>query len=150
MIDVGEVTSWFVTAFNDVELLTGDGEAPLAGGWSEGTPNAGEFAPYLVLKQQPAITPSIGDSSMCDSTAKRLEVPYQLVAYQTTRVAADSLAAASRTVLSDMTGRYVCGDLTINADQIRVTAAQGASRDDSTYPKFWSSVTNFTVIVARA
>ena len=92
----------------------------------------------------------MGATSLCDSTARWIEIPYQLVAYQVTRAASDVLAGAVRSTLDAMTGRHVCGDLTVNADQIRITSAQGGSRDDSTYPKFWASVTNFTVNVARA
>jgi len=150
LIDVGEVTSWFVTSLTTAEFVMGDGEAPLEGGWSEGQPNAGEFVEYLVIKQQGPVTPALGDTSLCDSTAKFMAIPYQLVAYQTTRVASDVLAAAARATLHAMTGRHVCGDLTVNADQIRMTSVSGATRDDSTYPKFWLSVTNFTVNVARA
>ena len=65
------------------------------------------------------------------------------------RVASDTLAAAARSTLHAMTGRHECGDLRVNADQIRMMSVQGATRDDSTYPKFWLSVTNFTVNVAR-
>lgn len=150
MIDVGEVTSWLLTQLDGADFLVGDGEAPLDGGWSEGQPNAGSFVEYLVLKQAPAVVPAGDGVSLCDSTSKWLRIPYQLVAYQTSRVSADVLAASARTTLAGLEGREVCGDLTVSAHQLQITAVQGAARDDSTYPKFWSSVTNFTVIVARA
>lgn len=149
MIDVGEVTTWFVDALTAEDFVVGDGEAPLAGGWSEGQPNAGEFVAYLVIKQQGPIVSSFGDTPLCDSTATMLVVPYQLVAYGTSRVSADDLGAQARSFLHAMAGVYECGDLTVKSDQVRMTGVQGASRDDSTYPKFWSSVTNFTVNVAR-
>lgn len=149
MIDIGEVTSWFVAAMTAEDLVVGDGEAPLDAGWSEGTPNVGTFTPYVVLKQQGPVVSTTGDTPLCDSNAVRFDVPYQLLSYGLGRVESDALASTARGVLHNLVGRHLCGDLRVSADQVRIVAVQGASRDDSTYPKFWSAVTNFTVNVAR-
>lgn len=149
MLDVGEVTTWVVSLLADGGALVGDGAVPPEAGWSQGTPNVGEFVEYLVVKQTPALTTSAGVASLCDSTPVSLPIPYQVVAYQMTRTGADELAASARTLLHQATDRHDCGDLQVNADRILITAVQGGTRDDSTSPKFWLSTTNFTVNVAR-
>jgi hypothetical protein len=150
LIDVGSVTSWLITELLATPMAVGDGEAPLDAGWSEGVPNSGSFTPYVVIKQQPQVTSTMTDTPLCDANAVRFEVPYQLVVYDISRAAADTLASAVRDRLKALTGKVACGDLTANADQIRIRSVQGGTRDDSTFPKFWMASTNFTVNVARS
>jgi hypothetical protein len=149
LIDVGEVTTWLIGALS-VNHEVGDGEAPPAAGWSDGTPNKGTFVAYVVIKQQGPITSTLTDTPLCDMNAIRYEIPYQMVSYEITRAESDALAADARDSLKSLTGMVECGDLTVNADQVRIRTVEGASRDDSTFPKFWMSVTNFTVNVARS
>jgi hypothetical protein len=150
LIDVGEVTSWLLEELGGHGIEVGDGVAPEASGWPEGTPNQGTFVEYLVLKPSGPTTANNNDIPLCDVNAVRFALPYRLEAFGVDRVASDNLAATARGWLKDFEGRPVCGDLIPRADQTWITSVMGASRDDSTHPKMWSSITNFTMNVARS
>ena len=128
--------------------MIGDGVAPERAGWPAGQPNTGVFIPYLVLKAAGTITTTTG-VPLCDSTGVIFPVNYQLVAYHNTRTDSDTLAEWSRTAVRADKGDYVIADLTVRMRQAAIDSMALATRDDSTFPKLWSSTTSFHVNATR-
>jgi hypothetical protein len=157
MIDIGEVTTALVakltTEMEAYGALVGDGVAPPKGGWPEGVPNTKSvFAPYVVVKYAGSIASLVQNTPLCSTYAARYDVGYSLVAYDNGRLLADTLAQNAREALDaigTVYGSEVYGDVTVKFDRIYIDSLAGATRDDSTYPKMWSSATNFHLDVAR-
>ena len=155
MIDTGEVTSYLTSmlsvSFSSVGVLVGDGVAPEAGGWAEGTPNTmGGFTPYIVLSTTSPASSTMLNTPLCTTLPVRLDIPYVLVSYQNTRADADAVAASARGYLKNLPESIVfLGDLRFKANDVWIDSLTGAIRNDSTHPKMWSANTNFHVGVAR-
>jgi hypothetical protein len=157
MIDIGEVTTALVakltTEMAAYGALVGDGVAPLKGGWPEGVPNTRSvFAPYVVLRYAGSVASLMANTPLCATYATRFDLGYSLIAYDNGRVLADTLAQNSRAALDSFNAMLISdplGDMTVKFDRIYIDSLAGATRDDSTYPKMWSSTTNFHLDVAR-
>lgn len=157
MIDIGDVTTALVskltTEMEAYSALVGDGVAPLKGGWPEGVPNTKSvFTPYVVVRYMGTIASLVQNTPLCSTYAARYDVGYSLIAYDNGRILADKLAQDSREALDSIGAVYgseTYGDVTVKFDRIYIDSLAGATRDDSTYPKMWSSTTNFHLDVAR-
>lgn len=157
MIAAGEVTTLLVeilalaTEGEDCPfpgVLIGDGVAPDEAGWATGQPNASDFVPYLVVKPTGSVA-TVASTPLSESVGVFFPITYSLTAYHYSRVNADVLAAWSRDAFLADNGTHDIGDLTVKMRQAAIDSLALASRDDSTYPKLWSSVTNVHVNAAR-
>jgi hypothetical protein len=155
LIDTGEMTSYLIArlseSFSGSGVLVGDGVAPDAGGWTEGTPNTvGGFVPYIVISTTSPTSSTMLNTPLCTTLPVRLDIPYVLASYQNTRADADAVAAAAREYLKNLPAEPVqLGDLKFRSHDVWVDSLTGAIRNDSTHPKMWSANTNFHVGVAR-
>ena len=156
MISLGEVTTFVVAKMAEhlgpLDVLVGDGVAPLDGGWGEGTPNtSGGFVPYVVIKANSAASNQT-DVPLCSTVPVRLSIQYVMTAHHISRAAADALAETARRFLKALDGpphHVQLGDISFRTNQVWIDSVSGAYRDDSTHPKFWSAATNFRAVVAR-
>lgn len=158
MIDAGEITTFLVELLSTAAVqpecpypgtLVGDGVAPENAGWPTGTPNVGEFVPYLVLKPSGPIATGT-NIPLCDSNGVFFAVPYQVVAWHNGRTDADNLASWARKALRSVYTEAELADLKVKMNQTAIDSVVLASRDDSTFPKLWSSTTSFHVNATRS
>lgn len=152
-LNVGEATTWLRgylgTALDPV--LVGDGVAPEDGGWAEGTPNsASGFAEYVVLKGERTSNMQ-ARTALCRTFSDSFHMAYRLSSFHTSRSAADDLLADAVEVMRTLgdAGTVAVGpQMEVYGHQLWLDSVGGAVRDDSTYPKLWSSQASFRLGMA--
>jgi hypothetical protein len=153
LFDIGIVTDEVLEHLENAmaPLMVGDGVAPAAAGWIEGTPNSeAGFVEYLVLKYAGSAGGELANTPLCSTNPVLYRVGYSLASYALDRRGADALAEASRDALALLPGRSSGGgDSTWASVGAWMDSFSGASRDDSTNPKLWTASTNFHLNVAR-
>jgi hypothetical protein len=142
-----EVTDAIVAALTTAQLLVGDGEAPVAGGW-EGTPGASDFVPYVDVHPIPGGY-SDGTVAEPDSDGGAL---YQLISVGASRTQAENIGdevreAMTSTALTLASGRQVA--------LVRVEMLGGAMRDDSlrgnaVQPSVWMVSDRYRILTVPA
>lgn len=153
-LNVGEATTWLLGRLDPAmaPALVGDGVAPEAAGWPEGTPNsASAFVPYVVLKGTQS-SPMQATTPLCRTWSSTFEVTYRLASFHTGRSEADALIAEAVEALRALN---VVGDEVVVGGNMKVfphrawlDSIAAAVRDDSTYPKLWSGQATFRLGMA--
>jgi hypothetical protein len=119
----------------------GDGVAPAAGGWEAGTPNTGQFTPYVVLKCTGA-TDAQGRSIGRPWGA--WDVTFSVGAYGGLRGQCDWVADSVRLVMADTLGGRGLLSVDQNGDEWRLGGCRsstvgGPYRTDEVDPPYWQT-----------
>lgn len=149
MIELGALTDLVLEHVADeTGQLVGDGIAPPEGGWISGQPNAGVFAPYLVLA-------SVGTvprfSSLDDLTTAILswEVSFQMRGYGGSRTQVDWVMTLGRSALEGLTHQTFGEDDTYRIKATDWKSLGATTRNDSVDPPFWQVADTLYFLCSR-
>lgn len=131
------VTDAIIANLVAASMRVGDGEKPVAGGWT-GAPGQSAFAGYVVVHPLPG---GITDGSLDEPDADGYPI-YQMSTFGATRAQCEAIADAVRDVMLDeplvLASRKVM--------QVRIDMLGGARRDDAIQPPEWHGVDRYRIV----
>lgn len=141
MINTGAMVDQVIATLSGALILVGDGVAPEAGGWTQGSPNVDEFVAYSVVAFEGAV-PAMPDLSADQDWDLTLAIGH----YGGRRKQCDFQANLVRQTAPQVRSLTVEGFKIINA---RFTSLGGVIRNDQVSPPYWGA-TDLLVLTCSA
>jgi hypothetical protein len=130
-------------------VLLGRGVAPPEGGWPNGTPGAGVFVPYAVLKTGVASTPGPSQPERLGRFRTSWLVGYAVTFHGKNESSVDEYADTVRDQILQLPKMLTLDGEDWTLQQVQISRMGATERDDSTSPAHWRLTDDVSLHLSR-